>query len=237
MSALELIPVIDVMDGRAVHARGDNARSSYSALHTRLCPDSDPLAVADAFVSLHAFRTFYVADLNAITGTGDNFELIQRLHQHHPAVELWVDAGIRHRDDYRRLQEQGFGVPVLGSETLAGADALRQMIGDHDRGAVLSLDYRGRHFIGPAALDTAPDLWPQRVIVMSLGRIAGSRGPEMERVQDVVERSAGRQVFAAGGVRDEADLRRLQRAGVRGVLLASALHTGRLDGNHLSAYR
>ncbi|MEJ2643365.1 MAG: HisA/HisF-related TIM barrel protein [Gammaproteobacteria bacterium] len=237
MSALELIPVIDVMDGRAVHARGDNARSGYRALRTSLCPDSDPLAVADAFVALHPFRTLYIADLNAITGTGDNLNIVRRLHRRHPALQLWVDAGIRGRDDYRRLQEQEFCTPVLGSETLADTGLLREVASDHGRAAVLSLDFRERRFIGPAGLDTAPDLWPQRIIVMALGRVGGSRGPEVELVRDAVDRSDGRQFFAAGGVRDESDLQRLNRAGAHGVLLASALHTGRLDASHLGAYR
>ncbi|MBC8130797.1 MAG: nickel transporter, partial [Rhizobiaceae bacterium] len=36
-------------------------------------------------------------------------------------------------------------------------------------------------------------------------------------------------VFAAGGVRDEDDLMRLEKAGIAGALVASALHDGRID--------
>lgn len=237
MSALDLIPVIDVMSGRAVHARGDDARSGYRALCTALCPDSDPLAVADAFVALHPFRTLYIADLDAITGAGDNFRTIRTLRSRHPGLELWVDAGIRHRDDYRRVRESELGVAVIGSETLRDRALLEEVADRHGGDAILSLDFRERAFLGPAGLESEPERWPQRLIVMGLARIGGSRGPAVSLVERTVGLAGGRAVFAAGGIRDNADLQRLQAVGARGVLLASALHSGRLDSSHLGAYR
>ena len=43
------------------------------------------------------------------------------------------------------------------------------------------------------------------------------------------------EVFAGGGVRDLADLGRLRQCGVAGVLVASALHDGRLRPEQLQA--
>jgi phosphoribosylformimino-5-aminoimidazole carboxamide ribotide isomerase len=43
------------------------------------------------------------------------------------------------------------------------------------------------------------------------------------------------EVWAGGGVRGLADLRRLQDCGVRAVLVASALHDGTLTRAHLDA--
>jgi phosphoribosylformimino-5-aminoimidazole carboxamide ribotide isomerase len=40
--------------------------------------------------------------------------------------------------------------------------------------------------------------------------------------------AAGRRIYAAGGVRDAADLAALARAGIAGALVATALHDGRL---------
>ena len=50
----------------------------------------------------------------------------------------------------------------------------------------------------------------------------------MARLAGVVAQAGDRKVFAAGGLRGAADVRALAAAGVAGVLVASALHDGRL---------
>ncbi len=237
VDTLELIPVIDLMGGRAVHADGARNRLDYRALHTSLCPSSDPLVVADSFLALHPFRTFYIADLDCITGAGNNFAVIRRLRSHHPELQLWIDAGIRHQDDYHRLKENDLGVVVVGSETLRDKLLLDKIATGRASDVVLSLDFRGPTFLGPPGLESRPDLWPQRLIVMALARIAGTRGPALRTLTRTVAHACSRAVFAAGGVRDNADLQRLQAAGASGALLATALHSGRLDSSHLTAYR
>jgi phosphoribosylformimino-5-aminoimidazole carboxamide ribotide isomerase len=48
------------------------------------------------------------------------------------------------------------------------------------------------------------------------------------------ERGAPRAVFAAGGVRGEADIVALEEAGIAGALVATALHDGRLSSAALA---
>ncbi|WP_261403065.1 HisA/HisF-related TIM barrel protein [Chenggangzhangella methanolivorans] len=98
---------------------------------------------------------------------------------------------------------------------------------------MLSLDHDASGPIGPAAVHDDPSLWPEKIIVMTLGRV--DSGPDFERLQSVVSRADGRAVYAAGGVRGIEDLRALQGIGVAGALVASALHDGRLSGRELSA--
>ena len=67
---MEVIPVIDLKGGAVVRARhGD--RASYRPIETPLSPTSDPLDVVAGLLSVHAFRTLYIADLDAIEGYGD----------------------------------------------------------------------------------------------------------------------------------------------------------------------
>jgi phosphoribosylformimino-5-aminoimidazole carboxamide ribotide isomerase len=54
-------------------------------------------------------------------------------------------------------------------------------------------------------------------------------GPDLDALAALVKRAGGRAVFAAGGVRGEDDLARLREIGVAGVLVATALHDGRLS--------
>ena len=47
--------------------------------------------------------------------------------------------------------------------------------------------------------------------------------------------AAGRRIYAAGGVRDVADLAALARASIAGALIATALHDGRVSGAEIAA--
>jgi phosphoribosylformimino-5-aminoimidazole carboxamide ribotide isomerase len=115
---------------------------------------------------------------------------------------------------------------VIGSESLAnlaGYDRARQQAGP---AAPLSLDFRGDQFIGPPELLDDATLWPQRVIVMTLARVGSGEGPDIARLQSIIARAGGREIYAAGGTRHGDDLRALRDIGAAGVLIASGLHQG-----------
>ncbi len=73
-----------------------------------------------------------------------------------------------------------------------------------------------------------PALWPQRVIVMTLARVGSGAGPDLARLAAIQSIASGREIYAAGGVRDAADLWALKEAGVSGALIATALHERRI---------
>jgi phosphoribosylformimino-5-aminoimidazole carboxamide ribotide isomerase len=119
---------------------------------------------------------------------------------------------------------------VLGSETLAGeAELERAAAALGPGGFVLSLDYRGSKFLGPPGVERETGLWPERLILMTLDRVGMDQGPDLAALEALVRRGGARAVYAAGGVRDEADLGALARLGIAGALVASALHDGRLS--------
>jgi phosphoribosylformimino-5-aminoimidazole carboxamide ribotide isomerase len=93
---------------------------------------------------------------------------------------------------------------------------------------VLSLDFQGDAFLGPRQLLNDASLWPAEVIVMTLDRVGNSNGPALERLASIVSRAEGRRIYAAGGVRNAADIQALQRIGVVGALTTTALHSGTL---------
>ena len=223
---MRLIPVIDLLQGAAVHAvRGE--RAAYSPLSCPLCPTGDPLRLAAAYVEGLAPDTLYVADLDAIGGHGDNGAMIAAIARLVAPATLWVDAGLGSPAALRRFRDEGVGRPVIGSESITGPAILGL---PEAADALLSLDYRAEgDFVGPAALESGSELWPAEVIVMSLHRVGTGGGPDTRRLARCRERAPAKRYYAAGGVRDAGDLDRLAAAGAAGVLLASALHEGRLQ--------
>jgi phosphoribosylformimino-5-aminoimidazole carboxamide ribotide isomerase len=230
--AFDVIPVIDLLGGQVVHARAGE-RDRYRPLASTLCRGSAPLDVVAALRALHPFRRLYIADLDAIRKTGDHGTTIRTLGQSFPDLDIWVDGGFAAAEDCRAFLDGGKATLVLGSESQRDGRLLAAL--GQDPRLVLSLDYKGDAALGPAAIHDHAESWPARVIVMTLAAVGGVAGPDFQRLAEVRARAGGRALFAAGGVRGPADLELLAREGHAGVLVASALHDGRIGRADLQA--
>ena len=228
---MEVIPVLDLKDGAVVHARM-GMRSAYAPIETPLSPTSRPTDVARGLLSIFPFKKFYVADLNAIENKDNNNAALKRLSLDFPELVFWVDAGIADVHHAQRWFEAGLGHLVLGSETQRDSDLIRFLC--RNNRTILSLDFRGDAFLGPASLLNEANIWPTNVIVMTLARVGSASGPDMNWLTTIKSRAANRQVYAAGGVRDANDLASLAAAGIAGALVATSLHNGKLTGAQIA---
>jgi phosphoribosylformimino-5-aminoimidazole carboxamide ribotide isomerase len=229
---LRIIPVLDLKGGEVVRAEMGR-RDSYRPIVTPLCEGSDAVAVAEGLRTLFPFPTFYIADLDAIEGRGSNTGAIARLLAMQDAPELWVDAGAADAGALAAALAEPSLRPVLGSESQRDASLLRRFR-DHP-GLILSLDFFGDGFRGPPELLDQPELWPERVIVMTLARVGAAAGPDFARLEEIKRKAGSRSVVAAGGVRDEADIRALSSLGIAAALVATSLHNGTLTPAHLAS--
>jgi phosphoribosylformimino-5-aminoimidazole carboxamide ribotide isomerase len=230
---MEVIPVIDLMGGAVVRARLGQ-RSTYAPIVTPLARTSAPADVVAGLLALYPFRTIYVADLDAILRRGTHDDILDALIVGFPSATFWVDVGVRTLQDARGFLERHERAHlVLGSESLESLDPSMQL--REDPRILLSLDFDGDRLRGPEGLEEAPEHWPRRVIVMTLARIGSNAGPDFERLAQIAQRTPRAQIYAAGGLRDSTDLAQLARAGMAGVLVASALHDGRLTRAALAA--
>lgn len=233
MSRMQLIPVIDLKGGEVVRAfKGE--RSSYRPIVTPLAPSSAPKQVVAGFLRLFPFQTIYIADLDAIERRGGHAETILSLSEDFPELRFWIDDGANDEARLRRWLDAPRIDPVVGSESLASS-ALTPRLANDPR-VVLSLDFRGESFLGPADVLAGPRHWPQRVIAMTLARVGAFEGPDVERLSSIGRQAEGRRIYAAGGVRGAADLDALARIGAAGALVASALHDGRLTAKELRRF-
>ena len=232
---MQVIPVIDLRRGCVVQARG-GMRARYEPIRSRLCAGSDPLEVVSALLDVFPFGTLYVADLDAIDGAGDHAAAIGAIGRAFPALELWIDAGLRDAEGYAEWRMRRGATPVIGTETLRDAAALREL---HARAGpenwVLSLDHRGDRPLGDLDILDEVACWPRRVIVLSLDRVGMGLGPDVKRLEAVRAKAGAREIYAGGSVRDGGDLERLARIGASGALVASALHERRLGRAEIAA--
>ncbi len=238
---MKLIPVVDLLHGEVVHARRGE-RAAYQAIESRLCEGAQPLTVVRALLDLHPFRTLYLADLDAIQGAGDHSSIVAQIRDAFPELELWVDSGISGREALSDWITAQLGRPVIGSESLRDQATLRDVLAQLQAAPgesthwVLSLDFRGHDFLGPTDLLEDTGLWPRRVLAMNLARVGSQLGPDLELIRRLTRLAPGREIFAAGGVRDASDLEAAAAAGAAGALIATALHDGRIGPEVLARY-
>ncbi len=226
---MEIIPVIDLMGGRVVHAKA-GLRDFYEPIKSVLTCATDLSSVVADLNIFFPFNTVYIADLDAILGKELVLEQYQQLAVDFPNISFWLDAGIREENDLARLFNIEGIRPVLASETLHNITLLP---GDGE--TILSLDFRQGQFLGDHSLWEDKNLWPHQVILMQLDYVGTRQGPDMDLLKKVMDKNKRVDVVMAGGVRGGKDLELLKEAGVAKVLVASALHDGGLSRAMLEA--
>ena len=229
---MEVIPVIDLKGGVVVHARQGN-RGAYRPIETPLSASSAPADVVTGLLKLYPSRRLYIADLDGIAGHPPHTATLLALAAQFPQLELWIDNGIAEPAAATTWLTQSLSHLVIGSESQTDTTLL-QTLRAHPQ-TILSLDFRGDTFQGPSEILHNTALWPQRLIVMTLTRVGSSSGPDLARLKSIIARAVNRPVYAAGGVRDRTDLLALTAAGAAGVLVATALHSGKLTAENLAA--
>jgi phosphoribosylformimino-5-aminoimidazole carboxamide ribotide isomerase len=225
-----VIPVIDLQAGQVVRAvRGD--RQNYRPIVSALCAGSEPVIVACALLAHTGSNTLYIADLDALQGRPAQVATLRALLQALPAMELWLDAGFAEAASATALRE-AFGSdaarvrPVFASESLRSRAELLACVADGQ--AALSLDRRDGQRLDVAGCWDAPEVWPTRVIVMTLERVGADAGPDLATIADVRRKAPQAMVIGAGGIRHADDLEAAAAAGADAWLVASALHDRRL---------
>src|SRR4051794_34050109 len=186
VAPLRVVGVIDLKAGTAVHAvRGERER--YRPVRSVIAGnDGDPLSLARAFRTDLELDELYVADLDAITGEGENGETIAALARE---ARVMVDAGVSEPERARQLLELGGHRVIVGTETLSGPAALDRLLEEMPQ-VVLSVDLRDGRVLSPdprlaglPALDAVARLSRtglREAIVLDLARVGSRAGPDID---------------------------------------------------------
>ena len=182
-------------------------------------------------MKLYAFRQLYIADLNAIQKRGNHYVAIANILSAYPNLDIWLDCGIGCIEHLAIWQDLHINF-VIGSESLKSVgDYLILRQGDKH---ILSMDFGSQGYSGPAQLLEQAELWPDKVIAMTLSQVGSQSGPDMATLHRLRSQSGKRKIYAAGGVRSAEDLLALKHVGISGALVATALHSGAITGRDIA---
>jgi len=233
---VKIIPVIDVLGGRVVHAvRG--RRKEYQPLKSNLCASTDPVDVAAALKAL-GFGELYLADLDAITRGQANFSIFKNIADK-TGLELMVDAGVDTLKKAESVLESHVSKVIIGTETLPSASLVAEAVKLFGSEKVMvSLDLMGDRVISGFELGALKDpvallrefqeAGVSQVIVLDLCRVGSGEGVNVPFLREVLKKIKVN-VYVGGGVREIKDLVELKGVGVFGVLVATALHSGKIS--------
>ncbi len=241
---MHILPVIDLMHGVVVRGIAGR-RETYQPIESNLVTDPRPGSLARAFVARGA-HACYVADLDAIAGAAPSWSIYRELID--CGLRLWVDAGCRDETQANQLaafehEGQSLERIIVGLESLETEDALQAIhaaIGGER--LVFSLDLKH------GAPITQPGVWPDMsaweiaqhalaggvrgIIVLDLAAVGSYKGPAaLELCKQLRATHPQLEIISGGGVRSDADVSSLVNAGCDRVLVASALHDGRIAFN------
>ena len=234
---MQIIPVIDLKQGQVVHAK-HGQREHYLPIESVLSASSEVFSIVEGLIKLYPFRTIYIADIDAITNMGNHFAQIELLSGLYPQVNWWVDCGISHVNARILYAPQANIRAVFGSENIQTLQDYRAMSYAYESRHVLSLDKLNGAELGAKDLHETGLYWPDDVICMTLNNVGSAVGPDVERLKALQQLNLARKkparLFAAGGVRNMADIQQLKLHGLTGALLASALHNGSINVQDLN---
>ena len=230
-----LIFVLDLLDGVVVHAkRGE--REKYEPIHrfSSVVETSDPLRVLEAVRPAE----IYLADLNRLTGTGgSNKEAVSEIRAKNNEARLMLDCGVRGVVELREVAEAGLAdTIVLGTETasLSLLEAASNVFCScsTSASASVSLDLFNKKVLARdeslrveplGLLEKLNAFSVEEIIVLELDRVGTKRGIDFDFLARCVECSE-HSILCGGGVRGCEDLSRLEAVGVKGALVATAVH-------------
>lgn len=228
MSYLELLPAVDVKDGRAVRlVQGElDAETAYG----------NPLEVALEFQAAGA-EWLHLVDLDAAFGRGENSallaEVVGRLD-----IKVELSGGIRDDESLRRALATGCRRVNLGTAALEDPEWTAKVIAEFGDRIAVGLDVRGHVLAARGWTKEGGDLFETierlerdgcaRYVVTDVTKDGTLKGPNIELLKEVCA-VTHKPVIASGGIsslQDIAELASLNGIGVEGAIVGKALYAG-----------
>ncbi|CAB4840418.1 MAG: bifunctional 1-(5-phosphoribosyl)-5-((5-phosphoribosylamino)methylideneamino)imidazole-4-carboxamide isomerase/phosphoribosylanthranilate isomerase PriA [Actinobacteria bacterium] len=228
MSYLELLPAVDVKDGRAVRlVQGElDAETAYG----------NPLDVALEFQAAGA-EWLHLVDLDAAFGRGENSALLAEVVGKLD-IKVELSGGIRDDESLRRALATGCVRVNLGTAALENPEWTARVIAEHGDRIAVGLDVRGHVLAARGWTKEGGDLFETierlerdgcaRYVVTDVTKDGTLKGPNLELLQEVCAVTK-KPVVASGGISsldDIAALSSLNGIGVEGAIVGKALYAG-----------
>ncbi len=230
-----LIPAIDLKDGKCVRLRQGN-------MDDETVFSNDPVAMAERWIEAGSKR-IHIVDLDgAVQGFPVNADIVGRIAETFPELEVQIGGGIRDFDTIQTYLDVGVDYVIIGTQAVRAPRFVDDACLEFPGHIIVGLDARdgkvavegwsklSRH----DAVDMArrfEEAGVEALVFTDIGRDGMMRGVNTGATRELA-RQVNLPVIASGGVSSMDDVRELCAAvedGVFGAIVGRALYEGRLD--------
>lgn len=237
---IELIPAIDIIDGKCV-------RLSQGEYESKKVYNENPLEVAKE-IEAHGLKRLHVVDLDgAASKHVVNYPTLERLAGH---TSLTIDfgGGIKTDDDLRIAFESGARMVTVGSVAVKEPELFRKWLATYgNERVILGADTKnGKIAVAGWKEDSREELMPfldrhvkdgvTQVLCTDISRDGMLQGPATELYRDIMQAYPDIRLIASGGVSHIDDIYRLEEAGIPAVVFGKALYEGRIALGQLTPF-
>lgn len=237
---IELIPAIDIIDGKCV-------RLSQGDYNTQKVYNESPLEVAKEFEA-NGIHRLHVVDLDGAKSSHIvNYKVLDQLAGH---TSLTIDfgGGIKTDEDLTIAFEYGAQMVTLGSIAVKNPDLFKSWL--HKFGAekiILGADVKdNRISVNGWKEESQQELLPfldgytqegiRKVLCTDISRDGMLQGPSIDLYKQIMGQFPDMHLIASGGVSGLDDIIRLDEAGIPAVVFGKALYEGRITLKDLKRF-
>ena len=237
---IELIPAIDIIDGKCV-------RLSQGDYNTQKVYNESPLEVAKEFEA-NGIRRLHVVDLDGAKSSHIvNYKVLDQLAGH---TSLTIDfgGGIKTDEDLTIAFEYGAQMLTLGSIAVKNPDLFKSWL--HKFGAekiILGADVKdNRISVNGWKEESQQELLPfldgytqegiRKVLCTDISRDGMLQGPSIDLYKQIMAQFPDMHLIASGGVSGLDAIIRLDEAGIPAVGFGKALYEGRITLDDLKRF-
>jgi cyclase len=229
---IEIIPAIDLMDGKVVRLTGGK-------FDTKKVYSDDPVEVARRFRD-QGFLYLHVVDLDGARGGRPEHIPVLRAIAGIGGLKVDFGGGIRTKEDFQAVLDAGADRVSIGSLAVTRPAELEEWILEYGPERVLlgvdvkdeKVAYHGwqsesaigwREFIG-FWLSKGID----RIFCTDVDCDGALAGPATGLYRRILDQFPGIRLIASGGVSSNEDLVALEEAGLKGVIVGKAIYEGKV---------
>lgn len=237
---IELIPAIDIIDGKCV-------RLSQGDYDSKKIYNENPLEVAKEFEA-SGIRRLHVVDLDgAASHHVVNYRVLERLATH---TSLIIDfgGGVKSDEDLVIAFENGAQMVTGGSIAVKNPTLFCQWIERYgSEKIILGADVKDYKIAVNGWKDeSTSELFPfldqyiqkgiRKVICTDISCDGMLKGPSIQLYKEILERHPDLYLMASGGVSHIGDIEALEESGVPAVIFGKALYEGHITLKELSRF-
>jgi phosphoribosylformimino-5-aminoimidazole carboxamide ribotide isomerase len=237
---MEIIPAIDIIDGKCVRlTHGDYSQKKIYNEH--------PLEVAKEFEDA-GIKRLHLVDLDgAKAGAVENWKVLETIAAKTSSV-IDFGGGIKSEKDVQIVFDSGAALATIGSiavkdektfsdwlakfgseKFLLGADVKKEKItvsGWTEETEIWIYDFLQKYI----------DKGMKQIFCTDVSKDGALEGPSTELYKSIIEKFPELHFIASGGVSSIDDVYKLQEIGCKGVIIGKAIYEGRIQLNELKNF-